>query len=144
MVKGFEVQTFLPYSDFARSARCLDPKRLGNQAYNECRVLINGGWQNHPASKMWRGYEPALATYALRCLEELTRRGRHYPHHYEFFYGHLKDEIIMPSWLGDERIHSSHRSVLLWKNFDWYSQFGWTEQPTPPDAKGRLPYFWPI
>lgn len=57
------MQTFLPYADFDESARALDPKRLGNQVYRECLTLIRGGWPNHPASRMWRGYECALACY---------------------------------------------------------------------------------
>jgi len=31
----------------------------------------------------------------------------------------------------------------LFKNFDWFSQFGWSEAPAEPDAKGKLPYVWP-
>lgn len=44
------MQTFLPYADFPGSAKVLDRKRFGYSA----------GWQNHPAVKMWRGYEYAL------------------------------------------------------------------------------------
>ena len=41
-----------------------------------------------------------------------------------------------PKWLGNKKFHASHRSNLLRKDREWYSQFGWTE----PDD---LPYIWP-
>lgn len=133
------MQTFLPYADFDKTASVLDNKRLGNQAYRECKSLINGGWPNHPASKMWKGYEYALAKYALALLNELTKRGRHYPHHIEFYKSKLKEykNTGMPSWLGNKDFHASHRSNLLRKDYQHYSKFGWKE---PAD----LSYVWPI
>lgn len=138
------MNTFLPYADFYRSLSALDPKRLGNQVYNECRVLITGGWPHHPAARMWRGYWPALARYALAGLEVLLERGRDYPHHREFFARIAEEPGGMPPWLGDERVHSSHRAVLLWKKPEWYGRFGWTEAPAGPAADGRYPYCWPV
>ena len=123
------MQTFLPYPNFRKSAEALDPKRLGNQAYRECKTLINGGWPNHPCAKMWRNHKPYLAFYALCCLEELSNRGRQYPHHVEFFRSFLNEKLVKPFWIGDERIHSSHRAILLAKDYKWYSQFNWKEKP---------------
>jgi hypothetical protein len=88
---------------------------------------------------MWQGYQSALASYSLELLRELTRRGRHYPHHYEFFEQFIADDT-MPPWLGDERLHSSHRAALLWKDPVHYEQFGWTEEMSCPPH----PYFWPV
>lgn len=136
------MQVFLPYSDFERSVACIDPKRLGNGVYREALTLIRGGWPNHPASKMWQNYKPALAMYALAGLDELQRRGRDYPHHRVTFSAYLSEPVVMPPWLGNEAFHASHRAALLYKNFAWYSQFGWSESPAVPDAKGRLPYVW--
>lgn len=137
------MQTFLPYADFAQSAKSLDPSRLGNQAYRECKTLIGGGWKNHPAAKMWLGYESALARYALACFEELSARGRHYSTHIEHFTTLVVDDRL-PPWLGDERLHSSHRAALLCKDAVWYSQFGWSESAAVRNEKGSLPYFWPV
>ena len=137
------MQTFLPFANFKLSAMMLDPSRLGNQAYRECKTLITGGWKNHPASKMWRGYESALARYALACFEELTIRGRHYPSHIRYFTRLVKDDRL-PAWLGDERLHTSHRSALLYKLPSWYGKFNWEESPAVPNEKGSLPYFWPV
>ena len=40
-------------------------------------------------------------------------------------------EMII-DWLGDKRFHASHRANLLRKDFEWYSQFGWTENLESP------------
>ena len=132
------MQTFLPYANFRKSLECLDPKRLGNQIYRECLNLVRGGWKNHPASKMWQGYEYALCEYSLVGLEVLKERGKDYPHHRETFLEIQRNypDTGLPPWIGDEAFHASHRSNLLRKNIDYYSQFGWTE---PTD----LEYIWP-
>jgi len=50
------VQTFLPYTDFIKSAKCLDYKRLGKQRVEAKQILnillgetTKAGWTNHPA-----------------------------------------------------------------------------------------------
>jgi len=131
------MQTFIPYPDFRRTAEVLDNKRLGNQAYNECRVLINGGWPNHPASKMWQGYDSALARYAIELLEELARRTAEWYGDHIAYYSVFINDDRMPPWWGDDRVHASHRAALLHKYPTWYSQFNWTEEPS-------LDYYWPV
>jgi len=63
---------------------------------------------------------------------------------YDYSYGRNRDnEIVLshsctleyPRWLGDEKLHASHRSNLLRKNPEWYSKFGWKEP-------NNLPYVW--
>ena len=44
----------------------------------------------------------------------------------------IKHWIVMPSWLGKEEFHSSHRANLLRKDFEYYSQFNWQENPDNP------------
>lgn len=139
------MQTFLPVSDYLQSMRCLDKSRLGNQVWREGITLIRGGWKNHPASKMWRGYEYHLGLYLLAGLEVLKERGKEYPQ--------VKEKVLIemdkhkntgvPSWFGDEKLHSSHRRALLFKNYEWYKQFNWKELPDVPNEKGKLNYFWP-
>lgn len=146
------MQTFLPYSNFIRSTRCLDNKRLGKQrveAYQILKCLIEGPyltngkhrpWYNHPAVQMWKGYEYSLFRYGLAVCWEWKLRDfkdiicrklvildklRIYPVKYEY-----------PKWLGNPKFHVSHRSNLLRKDPKWYGQFGWKE---PND----LPYYWP-
>ena len=137
------MQTFLPDADHYQSARVLHPvHHLGNQLYREGLTLLRGGWRNHPASRMWRGYERELAAYLLALLDELRRRGR--------WYGRVAVELRkarrsfpktgFPQWLGDQAFHAAHRSNLLRKDsekgWDWYAKLGWTE-------KTDIPYVWP-
>lgn len=136
------MMTFLPYPDFADSMRMLDRSRLGNQVYREGYILLNGGWHNHPCSKMWRGYERELCSYLFIGAivmkergwnrdEVCTKWGTYYINRWEDF-----PDTGSPLWLGDERVHASHRANLLRKNPEWYGQFGWIEEP-------RKGYFWP-
>ena len=132
------MQTFLPYPSFPESMRVLDDSRLGNQVYREGMTLLRGGWPNHPASKMWRGYEDALALYLWAGVIELDKRGKDYDDRQWCIElrSKLTHSCPMPPWLGDGNFHASHRSNLLRKDPVWYGQFGWTE----PD---NLPYVWP-
>lgn len=109
------MQTFLPYADFAKSASVLDYRRLGKQR-SEALTLLRGGWPNHPASKMWRGYYPALAQYGIAICEAWIARGYN-----DTCLSLFKkvvneaDKIDMPPWLGNESFHYSHRSNLIRK-----------------------------
>ena len=133
------MQTFLPYADFEETARCLDRRRLGNQRLEALIILrtlrrqTSGGWRHHPAVKIWRGYENALGYYLNVICDEWVRRG----YRNTIRRRRVKRPLGMPPWLGDERLHASHRSNLLRKDPDYYGRFGWRE---PPD----LPYFWPV
>ncbi len=75
------MQTFLPYSDFRRSAEALDPARLGKQRVETLQILralelFDYGWGNHPAVTMWRGHTPALVSYGLAFVDVWLREGR--------------------------------------------------------------------
>ena len=61
------MQTFLPHKSFKKSLKVLDWRRLGKQrveAHQVLNVLLGRtetkGWRNHPITRMWDGYEPAL------------------------------------------------------------------------------------
>lgn len=141
------MQTFLPFKSFAHSAMVLDRMRLGKQRV-ECKQILNalrtgptkGGrktpWYNHPATKMWKGHETALAAYALVICAEWKARG-YKDSLSDFFYEAIgSEQIVFPKWLGDRDFHDSHKSNLLRKNEQHYIQFGWL---VPSD----LPYVWP-
>jgi hypothetical protein len=142
------MQTFVPYSDLAHSASVLDRQRLGKQRVETLQILKalctpDYGWQNHPAVKMWRGHRAALLSYQEAICAEWTGRG-------------YKDtcleksrllindisldssELLMPSWMGNETIHVSHRSNLLRKLPEFYKPV--FESELSPD----LPYVWPV
>lgn len=147
------MQTFLPYPCFQTSAWCLDYRRLGKQRVEAKQLLLALGipvgghipkqssWANHPAAKMWAGYEYALSLYGHYICEAWRRRGYKdtlMPEFTEVMRSHQVNgiDLVMPDWLGDEAFHASHRSNLLRKDPDHYGQFGWAE---PSD----LPYVWP-
>lgn len=143
------MQTFLPYPDFAKSAACLDTKRLGEQRvearqiYN-CITTGSAGWRNHPAVRMWRGYPLALACYHDIVILEWTSRGHNstMAHLVSYAIDEVKARIErhdcrIPPWFNTLDFHASHRSNLLRKDPFWYGQFGWNE----PD---NLPYVWPV
>lgn len=139
------MQTFLPYSDFTQSAKCLDNKRLGKQRVEAWQILNtllghSNGWKNHPCVKMWQGYEYELALYGIAICYEWRLKGFKDSMLDKFkivlAYKEVKDRVI-PKWLGNEEFHASHRSNLLRKDEKWYGQFGWKEP-------NNLPYVWPI
>ena len=112
------MQTFLPYKSFKKSFKTLDYRRLGKQrveAYQVLNILLdrtdnpNGGWRNHPITKMWKGYENALKHYLNLCIEEWMERGYNNTMNFE----PIEGDIVYPHWLGNESFHSSHRANLL-------------------------------
>lgn len=140
------MQTFLPHPDYLQSMRCLDKSRLGNQVWREGMTLIRGSWPNHPASKMWKGYEYHLGLYLLTGITALKERGKYYKNIYKniLFEMEKHTNVGPPPWLGNDKFHASHRRALLYKNREWYSQFGWNEEPDVPNEKGKLNYYWPV
>jgi len=133
------MQTFLPYADFEKTVKCLDFRRLGKQRVEAMQIhnIITGransnAWKNHPAVNMWRNYEKSLATYHNFCIYEWVDRG--YNNNMQILT--WEGKIKLPFWFGNNDFHSSHRQTLLFKNYDWYSQFGWKEKP-------QYNYVWP-
>lgn len=137
------MQTFLPYRSYRDSAQVLDRARLGKQRVEVKQILSTllhgGGWVNHPAVKMWRGWEWSLSLYGQDiCLEWLDRGYKDSVLNWIYDQRmHCKSPRCDPPWLGDEAFHASHRSNLLRKDPTHYSKFGWIE---PLD----LPYVWPV
>jgi len=148
------MQTFLPFENFYRTANILDSKRLNKQIVEVYQIFAanhyKGGWKNHPAVLMWKGYDIALFNYLYNLHQVYRLRGRKEYHqswlnfikmYFDIYHRDPFDDMLytqykFPEWLGDERFHSSHRSNLLRKDPEYYGQFEWTEGPD-------LPYFWP-
>jgi hypothetical protein len=129
------VQTFLPYSDFAASAAALDQKRLGKQRVEALQVLraltrVTYGWKRHPAVRMWVGHTEGVAAYGIAtCLGWVARGGA------DTVAGAIGVDLAeaglpsvprtqkelaragaLPAWIGDERVHRSHRAALVRKD----------------------------
>lgn len=135
------MQTFLPHKSFSKSAKVLDYRRLGKQrveCYQILKALSNPdyGWQNHPAVKMWRGYEPALVEYGIAMCDEWIKRGYRDTCREKIRQFSAESPVQYPDWLTDE-LCISHRSNLIRKLPEYYSKH-W------PNIPSNLEYVWPI
>jgi hypothetical protein len=141
------MQTFLPYENYDKSAICLDSRRLGKQRVESLQILKslllpNYGWKNHPAVRMWRGYEAELVRYSLAICREWIMRGYKdtcaqkifdlaWDYHLPL---HMPRQAV--GWITPE-LCLSHRSNLLRKDRAFYLQkFG--------EIPDNLPYVWPV
>ncbi|MGA8211144.1 MAG: MSMEG_6728 family protein, partial [Nocardioidaceae bacterium] len=149
------MQTFLPYADFGRSARALDPKRLGKQRVETIQIVRaltrpDYGWKHHPAVLMWQGFEEALGRYGFACCEAWTELGfgdtcaltiatdlRAVGIDTVRTQTELAADDALPPWLGDAAVHRSHQSALVRKDRAYYS----TRFPDVPDG---VAYVWPV
>src|SRR3954465_15699847 len=119
------MQTFLPVADFEDSARLLDSPRLGKQRVETLQVLRalelpDYGWVSHPVVRMWRGRTPALVAYGLAMVRVWRERG--FADSTQTLITEFAPEIagatqaelaaggLLPSWVGDDALHLSHRS----------------------------------
>lgn len=134
------MQTFLPYASLQKSIQVLDYRRLGKQRVETFQVLNilldrtpTKGWRNHPVTLMWKGYEAALQLYQNYTIQEWINRGYKNNMHYEEV---DINSVVMPSWFGLEEFHRSHRSNLLRKDYEYYSQYF--------DEPSNLDYYWPV
>jgi hypothetical protein len=126
------MQTFLPEADFAKTAKHLDRKRLIKQSVENLQVLKSlagyynetGAWVNHPAVKMWEGHEDWLFLYNEAIVKEIIMRG--YKNSTRETFDEIYQENFLmlesnePWWLGDERLHYSHKGRLYEKDPDKY------------------------
>lgn len=145
------MQTFLPYQSFIETASCLDMRRLGKQRVETKQILIalsdpTYGWQNHPAVKMWKGYESTLAYYGYTICYEWKLQG-YKDEQLDWFDDQLwnrihkiglvlnQSDLPIPHWLNDQ-FCISHRSNLIRKLPSHYGKL-W------PDIPNNLQYIWP-
>jgi hypothetical protein len=114
----------------------LDKKRLGKQRVEAFQLLccnedewalserewrieqglmadrpLKSGWKTHPAALMWLHCSDALREYYNTSLDEWESRGcnntmRRAP---------VPAAWEVPHWIGDDRVHATHRSRLLFK-----------------------------
>ena len=144
------MQTFLPSTDYAEVASVLDRQRLNKQALEAWQLMLVNlkldpegnprepkGWYNHPAALMWRGHEGALLEYIEAMTTEWVARG-YKTTIFEKAQRTIESALRLnlsfsfqkPRWmetLSVLDVTSSHRTALLSKNYEHYSQFGWAE-----------------
>lgn len=125
------MQTFFPFELPHKTFEVLDYKRLGKQRVECYQILktlsgVSNGWKNHPAVRMWRGFEPALVDYALSSCEAWAKRGytdtiadRIFEEFPEFVDG----QVIYPVWTRRKDVLDSHKAMLYYKDRVFYEQF---------------------
>ncbi len=153
---------FLTSPDFHENAKCLDTKRLGKQiteAFQVYRYITGQGkMQGNPHPyRMWQGFELCLLSYICALHDEWIarfddgRRGGKRTHKNGIEAEAIVSQVSFedykePDWIRREDVLSSHRSALLYKDMNWYGQFGWKENPAVPIKITKngvtLPYVW--
>lgn len=156
------MQTFLPYVDFNKTMDCLDKRRCWKQVLEARQILATLGVKltkasggpvkpshvNHPIHKMWEGYEEVLMHYhdVALMFSKIKWSVNTNIKSLTYISVHSKDsdnlamwkplyQHSMPWFMGYKPFHDAHKSNLLRKNPEWYSQFNWN---VPND----LPYIW--
>lgn len=135
----YAMMTFLVVPDFILNAQILDPERRLKQIVEAKQLIMaieqGTGWNNHPAAKAWRPYVTALKYYYNCVLSEFLRQGgttdklTFYP---------IPSMILIPWWIHWDRLHQSHRAMLLRKD-PFYYQDKFTVDPEFMDYG----YIWP-
>jgi hypothetical protein len=140
------MQTFLHQAeDFALGASQLDYRRSGKQRVEGYQILrslknLSKGWSNHPAVKMWKGWEETLAWYTIEhCHDWVLNRGFKdtIAQKVRDMYPNLPPPhmLLTPPWIDD--VVESHRSNLIRKLPEHYG-------PLWPSTPDNLPYVWPV
>jgi hypothetical protein len=156
------MQTFNTHTTYPRTMAHLDKQRLGKQRLETWQILrllrgeTKNNWTNHPAVKMWRGFEPSLVMYGFYvCHEwrivrgyedEMWGRFATYAREYGMLDTYANDsktalyangrEPVTPPWLSDLWVLRSHRSNLMRKDPKFYSVYRGTPE--------NMPYLWPL
>lgn len=147
------MQTFVPFDNFEDSASVLDNKRLNKQLLEGRQIYkilasnqLKGAWVNHPAVKMWRGFDNALFEYLRvikdECLYRNIQTEKNWNALTEMHDGnwYRGNNIVMPNWWGNDKVHESHRNNLYVKDPTHYDMFVNDQRQTCCD---RCNYFWP-
>jgi hypothetical protein len=161
------MMTFMPHQDYDKAVSCLDDTRLSKQrveAANILAALLGLRWSStkmdyvkvelhelpfagHMAVRAWKGHEGSLQSYIQFACLEYADRG--FQEEVGVRVADLLSPLIpmrrwdRPEWANDSLVISSHRAVLLGKDFAFYSRYGWSEKPAVKDPiTNRWPYLW--
>lgn len=151
------MQTFLPEKSYDRCAEVLDDKRLVKQLL-ECRQIMTAlagesrGWVNHPATKMWRGYEYELLKYAESIKNELMARNFKWENNWRQIQDTFRRKFngigaYKPYWQTNTDYHKkimrTHRANLFLKNSEHYPEYShYAEEYRKDVCCDRCNYFW--
>lgn len=123
------MMTFLVVADFILNAQLLDPRRRLKQIVEAKQLIMtieNGtGWVHHTAAKAWKDYVDALKYYYNCVLTVFIQQGG-VPDKLTFY--DLPPLILVPWWVQWDRLHQSHRAMLIRKD-PFYYQDKFTVEP---------------
>lgn len=158
------MQTFLTSSNSLKCAQNLDNKRLNKQIL-ECYQILNvlsgrsktGAWRNHPAVKMWEGYEHGLWAYVQSMVQIANLRGiktENNVKNLNALYAECAEDWGSEHpefWRDDDkrmRIITTHRANLYKKDSMYYAKYEYAvdspyNSPCCPDRKQPCKYYWP-
>jgi len=102
-------------------------------------------WYNHPATKMWKGFEYGLCLYAQSICREWRYERNFADTLLPFFCAEgaaacaalRPTDYVFPSWTYRHDVLRSHQSNLVRKNPAHYRVWF-------PDVPDDLPYVWPV
>lgn len=154
------MQVFLPEQTFAESAKVLDTKRLVKQLLEGRQIMTilanespGGAWKNHPAVKMFKGYERALFAYLFAIKDEMQNRGYKWEKNWEvildtYIRNFISQDTHMPPWMLDNelfnKVVTTHRGRLWEKDPEYYSDYV-SEGKVFMDyvcCPGKCTYYW--
>jgi hypothetical protein len=120
----------------------MNAMRLANKLFlpklmDENRLANMLRWQNHPAVRMWKGAEDALALYSNYAIEEWQARG------YNNSMPIIQNIPVLPRaplWNSSLSFHHAHKINLIFKDRDFYTPvFG----KKFSEAAEYVEYIWP-
>ena len=135
------MQTFITSYDFVETAQSLDNKRLNKQLLEGRQILKilatgqqSGGWVNHPATRMWHGYERMFYNYLTAIKDECVYRGIAVDANWQAIEELMRmgsynfgPNLVEPWWYADQemllRIIQTHRANLYKKDPEYYYDY---------------------
>ena len=154
------MQVFLPETNFSDCAKVLDTKRLVKQLLEGRQIMTvlsgespSGAWKNHPAVKMFEGYERTLYAYLFAIKDEMESRGYKWEKNWDvindtYMRHFINEPQSQPWWMLDKSIFNkvikTHRGRLWEKDPVHYVDYG-PEGLSFMDSvccPGKCTYYW--
>ena len=156
------MQVFISENNFTKCAQVLDTKRLVKQLLEGRQIMTilanespGGAWKNHPAVKMFAGYEGMLYNYLVAIRDEMKSRGYKWEKNWEVIQDtytrnfNNPDVRDKPHWMKDNvlfnRLIMTHRGRLWEKDSIHYAQYA-PEGAMFMDyvcCPNKCTYYWP-
>jgi hypothetical protein len=134
------MMTFIVVGDLALNAELLDNTRLGKQRVEALQIInailgnAGAGWRSHPATLAWKPYLNGLKYYANCIIAEWVKRGNNN----NMPYFEIPSVVLMPWWVKWDKLHQSHRAMLMRKDPFYYR----TKFTVDPEYM-QYGYIWP-